>query len=505
MAETASQTVDLTNCDREPIHTPGSIQPHGCLLVCDPEAVVIRRYSSNAAAFLGLPDQELSGRRLEEVIGGTPTFELRNALARSGTPSRAGLMPNLRLQSGRSFDVSVHRYGDNALLEFESPEDIGPSSPLEFARTLIGRFARKAHVRQIVRDGAKLLRAVLQYDRVMIYRFAEDGSGQVIAEAKRSDLESFSGQHFPASDIPMQARRLYLLNPIRVVFDACGVRVPVVPDMDEAGTALDMSYAHLRSVSPIHCEYLRNMGVAASMSISVIVGGQLWGLIACHHYVPRSLSMSQRIAAEIFGEFFSLQLETQLERQKLAVAERARVFFEHLLDDDADRPTGVAFLADNLAAFSSFIPSDGMGMWLDGRWSGHGSTPPESDIAALVDFLSAEAGGKVWSTHELRRHVPAAQDYLKLAAGALAVPLSQQPGDYLFFFRREVVQTVEWGGDPNKTYATGPHGDRLTPRRSFAIWKQTVEGQSNRWTQVELQLAETARAALNAIVQKARG
>lgn len=495
-------TVDLTNCDREPIHIPGSIQPHGCMLVCDEGAVTVRRHSSNAAAFLGLPSSDLVGRAIEDVIGPV-VHDLRNALARSGAPSRPGLMPKVRLsRSSQLFDISVHRFKGNAIIEFELSAAEGTTSPLEFARTLVGRLGGAATPGELIAGAARLLRAVLQYDRVMIYRFAPDGSGQVVSEAKRPDLESFMGQHFPASDIPQQARQLYLLNTIRIVSNSNGERCPIEPVLDADGQALDLSFAHLRSVSPIHCEYLRNMGVAASMSISIIVDGALWGLIACHHYSPRAMSMNQRIAAEIFGEFFALRLGASDQREKLEAGNRARVFINALLASSTHTTDVAAFLKSHLGAFRAFLPCDGVGQLIDGVWSSEGTAPPAAFVPLLAALAGSAESGAVWATDRLAESAPEARSFSAAVSGVLAIPLSQLPRDYLFFFRREFVQTIEWGGDPNKTYVSGPHGDRLTPRQSFAVWKQTVENRSRPWTRIERELAESLRSALVEVVMR---
>lgn len=494
-------SVDLTNCDREPIHIPGSVQPHGCMIVCDAEVVTIRRHSANASAFLGLKEFELVGRKLEEILGGPVVHEMRNALARSGVPSRPGLMPRYRLAGvDREFDISIHAFKGNAIIEFEASVPAGPSSPLEFARTLVGRLSDVTTPAQLIRNAARLLRAVLQYDRVMIYQFAPDGSGKVVSEAKRPGLESFMGQHFPASDIPQQARQLYILNPIRVVSDASGERFPITPVLDAAGEPLDLSYAHLRSVSPIHCEYLRNMGVSASMSVSIIVDGALWGLIACHHYSPRSLSMNRRIAAEIFGEFFALQLGALTQKQMLLAAEKARDFLNDLLTSAAHVTDASGFLGQHLAEFRNLVESDGVGVWIQGEWKTEGSAPPADFAEELAAFASEVCEGRIWATTSLAEALPGARAHVDRFAGLLAIPLSQIPRDYLFFFRKELVHTIEWGGDPNKTYTSGPHGDRLTPRQSFAVWKQTVAGHSKTWTPVERELAESARRTLIEVV-----
>ncbi len=495
-----NDSVDLTNCDREPIHIPGSIQPYGSLIECDADIRVVRRHSLNTREMLGLETGDINGRELELLIGPKAVHDIRNAMARSNEPSHPGLIFGLRLPAGE-FDVTVHRYKAQTIIECEpvvSNAKLG--SPLDLTRSLIARLGQIEHVDVLVGNSARLLRAALGYDRVMIYRFAADGSGKVISEAKRSDLESFRGQHFPAGDIPQQARRLYLQNTIRIVSDSSGAGVAVEPVLDASGEPLDLSFAHLRSVSPIHCEYLRNMGVGASMSISIIVGGQLWGLIACHHYAPRRLSMTERIAAEMFGQFFSLQLEALTNRLELATAEEARRRLDNVIKTFTYQSDVAEMLRSNLGEFAKLMPCDGVGIWMSGSWSGHGATPPARSVPALIRFLGNASGGKVWATHTLSDGLPEAESYAAAVAGVLSVPLSATARDYLLFFRKEVVQTLEWAGDPNKRYATGQNGDRLTPRTSFAIWKQMVERQSEPWTPADRDMAEATRISLVEIV-----
>ena len=242
------------------------------------------------------------------------------------------------------------------------------------------------------------------------------------------------------------------------------------------------------------------MGVAASMSISVIADGRLWGLIACHHYSPKVLSLAERTAAELFGQFFSLRLHALKQKRSLDTATEARRALDRFLRLASNAGDIETMLRENLPDFARLLPCDGVGLWFDGSWSEHGVTPPPEAIPALADFVSVVAHGRIWSTQALSRHHPAAGAYHREASGLLAVPLSQLPRDYLFFFRRELVQTLNWGGNPDKTYASGPHGDRLTPRKSFAIWKQTVERQAQPWTEADLEIAEATRAAAVEIV-----
>lgn len=494
-----AEAVDLTNCDREPIHIPGSIQPHGCLIACTPDAGHILCHSANAADVLHLPSAGINGLRLEAVLGGKAAHDIRNALTTATDPSRPGLLLGLNIGE-RAFDVAVHIYKGVVIIECEAAPKGRSGTPVEFVRALISQVSRLGEPDVLLRRASHLVRTLLGYDRVMIYRFDADGSGKVVSEARMPSLESFLGQHFPAGDIPRQARELYLKNIIRIVSDSSGARIPMEPEFNASGEPLDLSFAHLRSVSPIHCEYLRNMGVSASMSLSIVIGGQLWGLIACHHYSPRVLSMAERIGAEMFAEFFSLHLEAVNHREKLEVATRARRTLDRILGHAARYAGLPELLRGSLADFMGLMPCDGVGLWIEGEWTSHGVALPAPAAPALARAVATHGEGPVWASHTLSHILPEASAYGVPVAGALAISLSHRPRDYLFFFRKEAVQTVEWAGNPHKHYATGIHGDRLTPRKSFAIWKETVEHQSWPWTQADRDIAEAARNALVEIV-----
>ncbi len=486
--------VDLTTCDREPIHIPGSIQPHGCLLACDISASFVLRHSANCADLLGI-DGDINGRKLDALLGEEAVHTIRNALTRLDDGSRPVLLFNLENATGRTFDIAVHRYRSVAIIEFEPSLD-GNSPPLDLAREMIGRISSINAVDHLLQVTSRLVQGLFNYDRAMVYQLMHDGAGKVVSESKQPHLESFLGQYFPASDIPQQARQLYLRNTIRIISDANFERIPVVPVLDASGEPLDLSFAHLRSVSPIHCEYLRNMGVGASMSISIIVDGALWGLIACHHYAPRTLSMAERVAAEMFGQFFSLHLNALRQANKLQFATRARQSLDRFLRINARVSNLDDAIFDNLPDFASLMPCDGAAIWLKGKSRSIGSVPPASGIAALARLANKLTEGSVWATHMLASHLPRAENFAAAAAGVLIVPLSHRPRDYLFFFRKEVVQTLNWAGNPDKSYETGPLGDRLTPRKSFAIWKETVRQQSSPWTDEDREIAEATRTVL---------
>ncbi|OWJ71310.1 signal transduction histidine kinase [Haematobacter missouriensis] len=488
--------LDLTTCDREPIHVPGAIQPHGCLLALSGDLTVVHRVSANAAAMLEAPELR-PGTSTDTVLGRGALHRLRNALLLA--IDRPALLFAVEAREGSPlFDIAIHRSGEEIVVEFEPAEE-GGGAPLEISRTLMARIRRIDQESALIQQAVRLVRGTTGYDRVMAYAFQEDGSGKVIAETKRNDLESFLGQYFPAADIPIQARALYLRNTIRIISDASDHRVPLLPEVDDQGRKLDLSQAHLRAVSPIHCEYLRNMGVGASMSISIVVDGRLWGLIACHHYESRVLPMSLRVSMEMFGEFLSLQLSSLQRQEKLEVAREVRATVERLTYLGSTTPPD-RVLVRSLPDLAQVLHADGAALLIDGLWTETGSTPPPGAARGIVADLRDVAQGRVWSTNALSSILPEAAEYHEAASGLLIIPLSQLPRDYMFFFRKEIIQSLDWAGDPNKTYTTGPHGDRLTPRRSFAIWKETVYQQSRPWTVQEIDAAESIRSAITEIL-----
>ena len=493
----SSDPVNLTNCDREPIHIPGSIQPHGCLIACDIQAGNVLRYSENCAEMLGIPSLGI-GDKLGELIGSNATHDIRNALAAAPQASRPALLPRMRLENGKVVDIAAHRFAGHAIIEFEEADL--ELQPLQLTRELIGRIRTTTDTQKLLRMTTNLLKAVLGYDRVMLYRFEQDGAGKVESEAKRPDLESFLGQYFPASDIPQQARQLYINNPIRIISDARGDRSVIHPVLNEDGEPLDLSHAHLRSVSPIHLEYLRNMGVAASMSVSIVVDGELWGLIACHHYSPKILTLPQRVAAEMFGEFFSMHLIGLLQQSKLDVVTEARKSLDRFLTSATEELDVSEVMERALPDFREMIACDGIGLYLDTEYRSLGISPPESAIENLATYANTEGENRIWSTSSLSAIYEAAEPYYKDVSGVLFIPLSKVSGDCLMFFRKERLETLNWAGNPDKLYEAGPLGDRLTPRKSFSIWKETVDRMSETWTEAEHEIAAAIQSATVEVV-----
>jgi len=490
---------DLTNCDREPIHIPGSIQPHGAMLVFDRDRKIVTHASANAAAMLGAG--EIVGSPLDAILGLRPAHDVSNAINKSVAASAPGLKFNMGVDGvATRFDVAAHTHLGHTFIEFEPSADGGDAyGPLELTRALSRRLADEKTMPGLSRSAAKMAALMLGYDRVMIYKLLHNGAGRVIAEHKRHDLNSFLGQHFPASDIPAQARELYKRNWIRMISDARYTPVPVLPPIPQSQPPLDMSYAQLRSVSPVHCEYLQNMGVGASMSISILVDGELWGLIACHHYSPMVVPLPRRVGAELFGQFFSLQVETMERRERYEAASTARHRLDRIVAEISPEDELQDSLSLQLTDIRQLLPCDGAALWIAGSWMAQGTVPPDSAISPLVAMLDEKTRGEVWNTNQLAGFVPELAPGIQTVAGVLAVPISKTTGHYLLFFRSEESRFVEWAGAPEKI-PTGPLGDRLTPRKSFELWREEVRGQSTPWSVADLAIADAAQNYLRDVV-----
>lgn len=498
--EPAFGEADLTNCDREQIHIPGSIQPHGAMLVYDPARQVVTHASLNAAEMLGADKDSIIGETLDTIVGAQAAHAVRNAAAKSVAPSAPGLVFGQAVAgSAKLFDVAVHAHLGRTFIELqEAATDADGYGPLEMTRALVRRLADEKSVPKLAVSAARMVQLMIGYDRVMIYKLLHNGAGRVIAEQKRADLGSFLNQHFPASDIPVQARELYKRNWIRMISDVRYTPQQILPPIKTSEPPLDMSYAQLRSVSPVHCEYLQNMGVDASMSISIMVEGELWGLIACHHYSPKAVTLPQRVGAELFGQYFSLQVETLERRERFDAASKARARLDRIVAELSPEEELHESLSTRIMDIAQLIPCDGAALWINRAWITSGAAPPEALIKPLAELLDTAAQGEVWATNQITKFIPEAAPYIETVAGMLAIPISHSPRDYLLFFRSEESRFVDWGGEPVKQ--VGPLGDRLTPRKSFELWREEVRGQSTPWTEPDVAIADAVQNYLRDVV-----
>lgn len=492
--------VDLTNCDREPIHRLGAIQDFGALIAVTNDWMVAHR-SANASQTLGLATPLSVGTPLEATFSQEAVNLLQRATGLLVGPDDVERLFGIELLDGPArFDCAVHTVGDLVMLEIEPSDGDGPDRQLRQLQPIIRQLEAIRDLKALCQHAAERLKAMLGIDRVMVYRFQADGSGDVIAEAREDRLESFLGLRYPHTDIPRQARALYLRNRFRIISDVNAEPVPVEPGETITGEAIDLSMSTLRSVSPVHIEYLKNMGVGASLSISIIVRGRLWGLFACHHYGAKVLPQSLRAAAEMFSELFSLMVERDMGRTQAAFHAIGRELHDRLMRAMASGSSLFHSLPDLRPIIQRVLPHDGASVFVDGVYEGHGVAPDEDEFRAIVPMLNASASSQVFATDSLAERFPDAARFAHTAAGALIIPVSRSPRDYFILWRKELRQTVTWAGNPEKTVETGPLGDRLTPRKSFEAWQQSVEGRSAEWTETERQIAESLRVTLLEVI-----
>ncbi|MGB3485568.1 MAG: SpoIIE family protein phosphatase [Mycobacterium sp.] len=490
--------IDLDNCAREPIHSPGSIQPRGVLAVVREPDFEVRQVSANVTELLGRPVEAVLGRHLSALIGVDQAARIEQASSTfSDLRQRNPLDCEIEVHGRpRPFDAILHREpGGVLLVELEIAYGERPFSfpnTYQAVRGAVEELNRAGTLADLYNSTARAVRKLTGFDRVMVYRYDEDYNGEVVAEAKREDLNSFLGLHYPATDIPAQARALYEKNWIRLISDVGYTPAPLVP----AGAPLDLTHATLRSVSPIHIEYLRNMGVQASMSISLLRRGQLWGLIACHHYAgPHLPPYGTRAAAEFLGSTLSLRLVDQAEGDQLHKQLAAQAALTKLTGAALENSTPLARALLRDTDLLDLVAAESVVVGIGGEIRVRGSAPPPEVVTAVAAWARG-ADDEIATTECLSRELPELDIDPQVAAGALALRLPDQ--QYIIWFRREVIRSVDWGGDPHNKAIAVQEGDevRLSPRKSFERWREIVHQRSDPWTSGETGSAEALRRHL---------
>ena len=483
-------------CAREPIHIPGGIQPYGALLAVDPKSLRPLQVSANLADILGfsLPD----GADVAEGLGlDADAAGALRALTIGGSP----LLRRIDV-AGKGMQLLAHRTAQGVILELEPA--LSASDTLEALYPQVMAYVdaiKPADVRRMCQAAAERVRAITRFNRVMIYRFDRDWHGEVVAEDGDGALPSYLGLRFPASDIPAQARELYRRNRLRLIHANDYIPAAVVPPLSPVDhKPLDLSLAALRTVSPIHLQYMRNMETAASMSISIVVDGRLWGLISCHHTEPRLASAPMRAACDLIGQVLALQIaaKERLDESDERVALK-RVETEILASMTPDQSFADAMKAHG-DAWSALAGAQGAAVVMDGAISVVGLTPEPEQIAELARWLSHKSQDAPYVTDHLAAEHPPAAAYASVASGLIAVPVSQLHVSQVLWFRPEVVRTVAWGGDPRKAEAEGP----LRPRNSFSQWKELVRERSLPWSRPQADSVWDFRNALvNFVLRRA--
>ncbi len=500
----------LSNCEREQIHLAGSIQPHGALLVCREPDLVVVQHSDNAQAFLGLASAPL-GAPLAD-LGGTLAERLAPHLGETLDEIPAAFRARCGGDPAERFDVLVHRTAAGGLIV--ELERAGP--PLDMAAPVeqaLRRVLNASSLTALCDEAAEIFRQLTGYDRVMIYRFDEEGHGQVLAEARRPELEAFLGNRYPSTDIPHIARRLYERNRVRVLADVAFTPVAVTPRLSPlSGAELDMSLCILRASSPIHVQYLKNMGVAATLVVSLMVDGRLWGLVSCHHYQPRQVQFETRAVCELLAETIATRIAALESFVQSQVELSVRRLEQRIIESITREGDWRVALFDGSPALLAPLGATGAALLFEGQCHVVGEVPGTEQIRAIGAWLdsfglTAAPRATVFGTAALGVDAPAFAPIAGIASGLVATPVASPmpgvPGEYIMWFRAEQIRTVTWGGDPSKA-VLGDDPLNLSPRRSFAQWHQVVEGTSQAWSSADLAAARLIGESLTDVVLQFR-
>jgi light-regulated signal transduction histidine kinase (bacteriophytochrome)/CheY-like chemotaxis protein len=488
----------LTECDREAIHHIAAVQSFGGLIAADPQGRVVQ-CSANVAGLLGLESLPPPGTPLAHIIAPEALAALEQALAHLGGGDTLERRFGLDLTgANRLFDCAVHKSGDLSIIECEPHARNDFADHVSMIVPVIAKLEEATSVSALCDTAARLVRQMTGYDRVMVYRFHPDESGEVIAEDRHDSLEPFKGLRYPAADIPQQARELFRRNRFRIIADMNAEAVPIVPAVGADDEPLDLSMSMLRSHSKMHLAYMRNMGVGASLAIAIVRHDRLWGMISCHHREARLPPYSLRTVAELLSQTFSLMLDRILVAQAEALRERAR----HLNDRLLLRLAGGVTLADSLPMIEELlreaVPHDGISLFADDEYRATGKAPDEAEFRAIAPLLASTLGGATHATTRLADQLTEAAAFADRAAGALVLPLSRGTRDALVLWRRPLDRVVQWAGDPAK--AAAAPGELLQPRASFAAWTETVRGHSAEWSADECEIAARLRRTLIEVV-----
>lgn len=492
--------IDLTNCDREPIHIPESVQGHGCLLVLSPDesgCLIIRRASENASAFLGHSARELLHTPCAQVFGPELEEQFRQELTSKRDLRSIHFLRSFTSSSGRPMELITHSANSMLVAEFELIDRHFDQNLLN--TTIVNVVAQLESSKNISELGAAItreIRTLTGFDRILLYSFDDQGNGTVIAEDGNGVLPSMMHLRFPGSDIPRQARQLYVQNRIRIIPDVEYSPSPIISDESEP---LDLTYSVLRSVSPIHRDYMRNMGTAASMSFSLVIDGRLWGMISCHNAAPRFVPYIVRSACDVLARITASQISANTRASDFADAIRAKALERDLLTYMALEERYLDGIVHHPEKLMALTNSRGAALILDGSCVLMGDTPQEEQVRQLGEWLISQNSPDLFVSDHLSEDIPFASSCIDVASGMLAITLSQVHTFQILWFRPEILRTVNWAGEPQASKIV----DRtlqISPRLSFANWSELVRRHSEPWSKTDVQAARDFRNAVMSIV-----
>lgn len=490
--------VSASICAEEPIQFLGKIQPYGVLFFLSLPHLTIRQVSENTLSYFQIEAKKLLGKSLTYLFPKEEVLLIKEIISKENQTLSS---PFTLTYKNQVFEGHIHYQDQGLILEIEpiSQTDLSVPSFYQLLKPTITKIQSVDNFAEFLKVSVTEIRRMTGYDRVMIYQFAHDDSGIVIAEDKKEEIESYLGLHYPATDIPLLARQLYYKNWLRVIGNVDGPEIQIIPHKNPYTLfPLNLENAILRSVSANHIEYLKNMGVSASLSVSIINEKKLWGMIVCHHYSPRWINRELRQACEFLGQFISLELfkkeQKELERYKVKVETIKEKLHQNL---ESEQQFIEAILYQEGQSLLNLFQANGMAICLQDNLTLLGETPSEKKVKHFLHWLTKYHSQGVYATHCLSEDYPEATAYQTQASGLLSISIVvNQAAYHILWFRPEIIQTVTWGGDPNEPFIEDKEAHKVSPRKSFESWKETVRGTSKTWKKVEIEAAQSLRNTL---------
>ena len=511
MKNSSLDSLDLTSLKEPVIHLGSQIQSHGVLLVLQEPSLDILQVSRNAASILDVSLEQLLKTNLEDLLDPYQIGRIKSRLAEDAldftNPTKVWVKKTR--EDYTVFDAVFHRNSEGILiLELEpaiSEDNIPFLSFYHLAKASINQLQESASLEDYCQIIAETVRKVTEFDRVMLYKFDRDGHGCVVAEDKVASMEPYLGLNFPESDIPKPARKMFLSNLIRLIQDSQEEPVDIFPVLNPlTDRPIDLSHSTLRSPYSCHVEYLHNMGVGASLTISLIKEGKLWGLIACHHPTAKFVSFELRKACEFLGRMIFSEISSREKTEDRDYRIKLKSIQSSLIESISQEGNFIVGLIEHQSNLLDLTSAQGAAICFGGNYTKVGETPQEEYLNDLVNWLQKNVDEEVFYTDSLPKIYPDAEKFKNIGSGLLAIPIGKK--NYVLWFRPEVIQTVNWGGNPDRAFEVHEEEGnlRLCPRKSFELWKETVRLTSLPWQSVEIKAAlDLRKAIVNIVLEQA--
>lgn len=492
---------DSKVCGSIPLNFINMIQPFGVLIVFDKVEMTVLQTSENVANALGITPGEILKSHIEDLLKKEDFDRLKNKIGKWSVNEQFPMNLCFKVdEKEKNIAVTIHFKETYGILELDTAEDDSEQSFIDIykdVKYILSALKEAKNLQDIATTTAQEIKRLSGFDRVMLYQFDENWNGQVIGEALEEDMEPYIGLHFPASDVPPQARALYLTNGFRLIPDSDYTPVKLIPVINPSTKSFtDLSSCQLRGVANVHIEYLKNMKVGASMSTPIIINNTLWGLISCHHKTPKTPNYPLRASFELLSDLISVQISARHIEKTMEIRNRIDRISINIIETIYAHLDVAKGLMANPVKILDLLSASGAAIVMNGNVHAIGTIPGEKAIKDMISWLQRKDDNHIYHTNYLSNEYAASMAYPETASGLLAIPIIQSQGDYILAFRPEIIENIDWGGNPEERINFEPDGKTYHPRNSFGLWRQKVRYHANPWQPEQIEAAKNLRTVV---------